>query len=101
MKGIVDMSNGCFSNAGMVVAGHALAPFTRTQIASLNSYQGSSMSHPFTCGTDSGHLPLHAEADGWVCLDCDYTQTWAHAHMADWSWREATQAINDWLDTHD
>lgn len=75
---------------GLVVAGHVLAPFTADQVASLNAYQVAGVCHPFTCGNDSGHHVLVAFFDeGWRCLDCDYTQNWAHAWMADWSWPRA------------
>jgi len=70
-----------------IVAGHALAPFTPDQVESLNGYQVAEVFHPFTCGNDSSHFVLIAEPAGWVCLDCDYTQNWAHEWMADWSWR--------------
>lgn len=71
-----------------VVAGHALAPFTADQAASLNAYQHGGVMHEFTCGNDSRHFPLVALiGDGWTCLDCDYTQNWAHDWMADWTWQ--------------
>ncbi len=70
------------------------APFTADQVASLNAYQGSGVFHEFTCGNDScpgvggEKARLVAYADGWHCeAGCGYGQDWAHAIMADWSWR--------------
>ncbi len=70
------------------------APFSSDQVLSLNAFQGHRGWHPFTCPnrgdgkhemtTDLGVLV--ALKEGWVCLDCDYAQDWAHAWMADWSW---------------
>lgn len=65
-------------------------PFTPDQVASLNAYQTSNLFHPFTCGNDRCHgIRLIAAVDGWHCAKqtCDYHQLWAHAWMADWSWR--------------
>lgn len=66
------------------------APFTPDQVASLNAYQLAGVMHPFTCGGSDCHgIRLIAAADGWHCArqSCGYRQTWAHAVMADWSWR--------------
>lgn len=57
-------------------------PFTEEQVKALNTYQASGRFHEFTCGNDSRHRALVATADGWVCPDCDYTQSWAHGFMA-------------------
>ncbi len=73
--------------------------WTPSQVASLNAFQAMAKVHPFTCldrgsratphgtwhGFDTG--VLLATEGGWVCLDCDYRQNWAHSFMADWSWR--------------
>lgn len=60
--------------------------WTEDQVASLNGYQGCGWYHPFTCAC---RAVLVAEPSGWRCPNgCGYTQDWAHAHMADWSWRE-------------
>jgi len=74
-----------------------VAPFTPDQVASLNRYQASGRFHEFTCG--NAECPrfgpgfrlqpvLRAFEDGWHCPapGCGYTQDWAHAWMADWSW---------------
>lgn len=82
---------------------HVYAPFTEEQIESLNGYQASGVMHPFTCdgprmdaahkayteahGGDYGQLV--ATAAGWHCPVCDYKQFWAHAFMADGSWKQA------------
>jgi len=69
------------------------APFTPDQVASLNAYQVAGIMHPFTCGGGQarGHsgIRLIAAEDGWHCASdtCDYRQDWAHAFMANWSWR--------------
>jgi hypothetical protein len=69
------------------------APFTPDQVASLNAYQVAGVMHPFTCGgghtNGCGEVRLIAAEDGWRCASdtCDYRQGWAHAFMADWSWR--------------
>ena len=78
--------------------GKVLAPFTDDQVASLNAYQESEHVHPYTCGSQScpgrdvaGDLPMAADRGGLHCIGgaCGmaYTQTWAHAWTADWSWR--------------
>ena len=79
--------------------GKVLAPLTDDQIASLNAYQESEYVHPYTCGSQScpgrdliGDLPMAADRAGLHCIGgaCGhaYTQTWAHAWTADWSWRQ-------------
>lgn len=73
------------------------APFTRSQCASLNEYQTAGMFHPFTCGEPTCHgIRLVAVADGWRCANqiCGYQQDWAHAWMADWSWRKVFNGRN-------
>lgn len=67
-------------------------PWTPEQVESLNAYQHAGMMHPFTCGDDAcravtGGAALLATPSGWVCTRCTYRQFWAHAWMADWSWR--------------
>ena len=70
-----------------------VTPFTADQIASLNAYQVAGVMHPFTCGGGQPHghsgIRLIAAEDGWHCASdtCGYRQDWAHAFMADWSWR--------------
>lgn len=59
-----------------------VAPWTPEQVRELNRFQRFAHYHPFTCGNDSSHEVLHATTAGWVCLDCEYTQNWAHAFMA-------------------
>jgi len=73
-----------------VPAGQVRAPFTPGQVASLNGYQASGVFHEFTCGNDDcpgEQAVLVAAEDGWHCPSCGYTQGWAHAAMADDSWR--------------
>jgi hypothetical protein len=48
---------------------------------------------------DSGRL-VHRERElvatlgGWICPTCDYTQDWAHAHMANGAWRGHMNLMN-------
>ena len=67
-------------------------PFNDKQIESMNGFQSSGVFHPFTCGNDSNHANLVATKDGWICIDCDYTQDWAHDWMTDESWKRASIA---------
>lgn len=56
----------------------------------LNDYQRSGVMHPFTCplcGAD-----LVARVRGWSCPNDWYTQTWAHAFMANGEWLSSTKA---------
>ncbi|MCL4525558.1 MAG: hypothetical protein M1492_03490 [Gammaproteobacteria bacterium] len=65
------------------------APWTAEQVETLNRLQrGEIFGHPYTCPNrtimphhNSGHDTgcLLATKDGWVCLDCGYTQDWAYA----------------------
>jgi hypothetical protein len=74
------------------------APFTSSQISSLNGYQESGAGHPFTCsgggGPHSDRLGrpavLVAGQGGWRCpvTGCTHHQGWAPVFMADGSWRE-------------
>jgi hypothetical protein len=63
------------------------APWDEEQVDALNAYQASGAMHPFTCGNrphpGNAEAVLVATPEGWVCRDCDYTQDWAHAFMAD------------------
>ncbi|MGW5636472.1 hypothetical protein [Streptomyces sp. NPDC003832] len=64
------------------------APWTPEQVTALNEFQHRGGMHPFTCGHEHPAHPnaiLEATANGWRCyvLDCEYTQDWAHAFMAD------------------
>ena len=55
------------------------APFTPQLVAELNEYQRQAEilgHHPYTCVTHSD-LSLIATTEGWICLQCDYKQTWA------------------------
>lgn len=60
------------------------APFTAEQVENLNRIQKFGMFHGFTCGRDHDE-PRHliATTEGWICPKegCDYTQTWAHESM--------------------
>ncbi len=75
------------------------APWERREVVSLNAFQDARVMHPFTCrrrdevthrwnGNDFGVL-VATEA-GWTCLDCDYTQDWAHTFMVNDMWRLLT-----------
>jgi len=73
---------------------HAIAPFSPSQVESINLYQRSGAFHPFTCANrgDSPHRTttdkgvLVADETGLFCPDCDYEQTWVHGWMADGRW---------------
>lgn len=67
------------------------APWTDEQVSALNNFQRAGKMHPFTCANrgDGSHREhngdlggLEATPEGWVCVSCDYTQTWAHDLMA-------------------
>lgn len=63
-------------------------PWTAEQVTALNEFQRRGDMHPFTCGHEHPAHPnaiLEATTNGWRCyvLDCEYTQDWAHAFMAD------------------
>lgn len=68
------------------------APWSDLTVERLNAYQGQTNTHPFTCRNrnDGNHVETRPQTDlgqlvatnaGWVCLDCDYTQNWAHSGM--------------------
>lgn len=73
------------------------APWSADQVASLNGYQHSGAFHPFTCSGGGGphsdrpgrSSVLVVDEDGWRCPveGCTHHQHWAHAFMADWSWK--------------
>ncbi len=79
------------------VPGVVHTPWTASQVDSLNGYQASGFGHPYTCpdrAVDT-HVDgpydrgvLAATAAGWVCVDCGYTQGWAHQWAADGTWRK-------------
>lgn len=73
-------------------------PWTADQVASLNGYQQAGVMHEFTCGNSDCRRvdgkPLTAAEDGWHCLRCGYTQEFAHAWMADWSWQQGLPLRN-------
>ena len=52
--------------------------WTEEQVKLLNEQQQRMDRHPYTCGNNSRHRSLVATEYGWVCLDCNYTQNWAH-----------------------
>ncbi len=58
-------------------------PWSLEQVLWLNQFQNTGSFHPFTCGENSNHRPLVAGPNGWVCIDCGYSQAWAHDFMAD------------------
>jgi hypothetical protein len=55
-------------------------PWTADEIAALERWQTCGWVHPFTC-RESAHGSLAPTRAGWVCLQCDYRQDWAHGHM--------------------
>ena len=68
-----------------------VAPWTKEQVAELQRHQNLGIFHPYTCGTKGcktkdeyhGNSILIPTEYGWICPNCDYTQDWAHASMAD------------------
>lgn len=66
------------------------APWTQSQVDSLNAYQKSHHFHPVCERAEDGtETPLLATKKGWVSRHGGpVVCTWALAHMADWSWRE-------------
>lgn len=78
---------------GLVAGEQVFAPFTDDQVKSLNAYQESRAFHPFTgrneLAPNGQDDVLIATPEGWTSrYDPDYSQNWAWAWMADWSWRE-------------
>ena len=58
-------------------------PWTQEFANDLNKYQVAGWMHPYTCPnkSDGNHQEeefLIATTLGWVCLSCNYKQTWAH-----------------------
>jgi hypothetical protein len=64
------------------------SPFTDAQCISFNEFQDSGVFHPFTCGYNSQHQLLKADNEYVYCLDCEYTQDWAHDWMLNGKWQE-------------
>jgi hypothetical protein len=66
------------------------APWNLDQVECLSRWQADDCVHPFTCGgpnRENHRDPerrLLATTEGWVCLDCTYTQNWAHDFMLTW-----------------
>lgn len=63
------------------------APWTSEQVDVLNRFQQEGGAHPFTCAelhTEGRSPVLEASHSGWYCPspDCDFTQDWAFASMA-------------------
>lgn len=56
------------------------APWDENQISALIKWQNGA-GHPYTCGMDSSHSKLVPSRNGWHCVDCGYTQDWAHVHQ--------------------
>ena len=63
------------------------APFSPSEVASLDGYQRCGIGHPYTCGIDSDDV-LVATRDGLYCPKHKTNQTWAHRFTADWSWKK-------------
>jgi hypothetical protein len=55
----------------------SFAPWTKEQVDALNRRQQRDDLHAYTCGEHS-NTPLVATVHGWICIYCDYSQTWAH-----------------------
>ena len=64
-----------------------IAPFTPTEVKTLNEYQTSGVWCPFTCRNEPCDGVLVATEGGWTCPECSYTQDWAPAWMANGTWR--------------
>jgi len=65
------------------------APWTFSQVISLNAYQASGRFHPFTGERkeNGDETVLIATLAGWTeTSGGPIVQTWAHEFMADWSW---------------
>lgn len=67
-------------------------PFTDAECVAFNTYQQSSMFHPYTCGNDSTHALLVCSPGGLDCPDCDYHQEWMHEFTAEFN-AEDTRAF--------
>jgi hypothetical protein len=70
-----------------------IAPFTPTEVATLNEFQQSGIWHAFTCRNEQCGRVLVATEAGWVCPGCSYTQDWAHTWMANGSWRDDQEIL--------
>ena len=58
------------------------APWADKQITALNVWQQLGYVHEFTCPNGhKGNRELKAFRDCWRCLNCGYTQDWAHDFM--------------------
>jgi hypothetical protein len=69
----------------------AEVPWTAEQVESLNGYQKRGAFHPFTGerGPNGEETVLIATPSGWIEREGgEVVQTWAHAFMADGSWKE-------------
>lgn len=53
-----------------------VAPWSSAVVTALNRYQRLGRYHPYSCG--ECRRDLEATPEGWVCLACGYTQSWAH-----------------------
>lgn len=65
-------------------------PWTADQVESLNAFQQCPHVHPFTGerGPNGEETVLIATPDGWIeHVGGPVVQTWAHAMMADGSWK--------------
>lgn len=60
--------------------GKIRAPFTDAQQSALTRWQNEPAVHAFTCPNDGASLTVGRH---WYCMECDYTQYWAHEFMAD------------------
>lgn len=72
------------------------APWTFSQVISLNAYQASGRFHPFTGKRkeNGDETVLIATPAGWIeTPGGPIVQTWAHEFMADWSWSPALQFL--------
>ena len=77
------------------------APFNKEQVAQLNAFQDSGITHPFTCGQQDmldhkgSEAVLIATSSGWICPipSCNYQQDWAHEMMVDKTIVESMKAL--------
>jgi hypothetical protein len=68
---------------------HVQAPWTPSEMNSLNAYQTSEVFHPYTCHRHGSNLV--ATLKGWRCpavSDCNWDRSWAWQWTVDNSWRQ-------------
>lgn len=87
------------------------APWTHAQVRHLQMWQKSPYVHSFTCPHrgDTHHRDCYGDhgglrptLNGWECMDCDYTQNWAHDIMVEFdeaSFRPSWATQDTWTIT--